>query len=228
MEYEIIEVEPEPRSTKQLATVNSADGLYRGALYDPAVNASAVQPSVRQRKFKQEYWDKNGLPAFFPGARKLRKAIKLERRQQKLGGTKKQRKAKKREEKANKAKSTKAEKCPKGTERHSETYSFRDTTLGYLGFSSYEEYRASDLWKNTKIAGFKYKGNTCCLCPSNANVLHHHSYELDVLNGTNLEPLFPMCNKCHQSLEFLNGKKRPLSAVQASFRIKLYKALKQQ
>ena len=101
---------------------------------------------------------------------------------------------------------------------HSETYEQRNETLARMGFSSYCEYRASDLWHSIRQRAFIVHGERCRLCRFQAHVIHHHSYAENVLRGHDLFSLFPLCNDCHSSIEFLNGRKLTLSQVQKRFR----------
>jgi hypothetical protein len=101
---------------------------------------------------------------------------------------------------------------------HSETYAQRDSVLVRMGYDSYAEYRASDLWHSIRQRAFIVHGERCRLCRFQAHVIHHHSYAENVLRGHDLFSLFPLCNDCHSSIEFLNGRKLTLAQVQKRFR----------
>lgn len=106
----------------------------------------------------------------------------------------------------------------KSLRAHSETYEQRNKTLARMGFDSYGEYRASELWHGIRQRAFIVHGENCRLCKFQAHVIHHHSYSENVLRGNDLFSLFPLCNDCHSDIEFMNGRKLPLSAVQKRFR----------
>jgi len=214
--YELIEVVTEKPSVK-LLTVQSADGLYRGALYNP-VKASA--PAVKQtpKQHNPLYRDQNGLPVMFPGARKIRKAILAAKRKEEglpQIPEKKPRKIRNRP------------KDPAGTGSRGETYLEKTSVLQWLNFADYSDYLDSELWKQIRESVFKIKGTTCCLCPCEATEIHHHSYGVEVMNGTDLNPLFPICRKCHHSIDMNRGRKRSLREVQEHFRSRLRKWNKQ-
>lgn len=96
-------------------------------------------------------------------------------------------------------------------------YAKRDELLRQMGFASYEAYLKSDLWQWIKDR-FKerWRGTDqwiCGLCGTTDNLLlHHRSYDLDVLCGTNTKHLLvPICPACHTKIEFdEQGKKRTL------------------
>lgn len=44
-------------------------------------------------------------------------------------------------------------------------------------------------------------------CTKTATQVHHSKYTKENLTGESLEFLHPVCHKCHESAEFLNGKK---------------------
>lgn len=99
-----------------------------------------------------------------------------------------------------------------------ETYQDRSVSLQSLGFDNYWTYLRSGLWKRIRTAGWCRHGKRCRLCPAKATVLHHNSYQLDVLSGDNLDELHPLCEDCHKGLEFdATGAKRTLDAVRWLF-----------
>lgn len=83
-----------------------------------------------------------------------------------------------------------------------ETYANRDALLHEMGFTSYAEYLASQLWSGIRTAAFQLHGAQCKLCKSRAVVIHHLSYNKSVLLGKDLNGLAPLCDKCHYKVEF--------------------------
>ena len=93
-------------------------------------------------------------------------------------------------------------------------YRRRNTELKRLGYSSYEEYLRSELWKTIRDRVFKKRGRHCTLCPSPADVVHHQTYSKRVLTGHKICDLLPMCRRCHSSVEYDDtGRKREIDAV---------------
>jgi len=105
-----------------------------------------------------------------------------------------------------------------GLDRNKENYAERLVALNRLGFKTYDEYRVSELWYGIRKKVIGSKGSRCSLCPNSYDCIHHHSYRRDVLSGKNIQPLFPLCNGCHERIEFADGRKRQLSEVQKVFR----------
>lgn len=86
-------------------------------------------------------------------------------------------------------------------------YQQRDIDLRVMGFGSYGEYRASDLWKGIRGQVFRRDRRECRCCRKKAEVVHHDSYAVPVLRGEDLLPLFAVCHKCHDRIEFHDGRK---------------------
>lgn len=103
-----------------------------------------------------------------------------------------------------------------------ESYEERGQILEMMGFASYEAYLASPLWWRIRAEGMKRNGGKCMICQADAVVLHHHSYRRPVLDGTNMDALFPLCDQCHENLEMDGERKIPLSMVQRELRRILY------
>jgi hypothetical protein len=92
-------------------------------------------------------------------------------------------------------------------------YRDRDKLLKEMGYKTYRDYLAGELWKTIKAAGFEKHGDTCRLCPKKAVALHHVSYCMDVLKGLDLSKLVPLCDDCHYAVEFWpSGRKRTFGA----------------
>ena len=91
-------------------------------------------------------------------------------------------------------------------------------SLRALGYSSYEEYLASKLWKRIRSRRFRFKGaRECRYCGKASEQLHHASYSIRTLAGKHLNALVPICKFCH---EFGSVKKgRVLSPKAATRRL---------
>lgn len=74
--------------------------------------------------------------------------------------------------------------------------------LARLGFRTYQHYLRSPLWKAVKAHVLRSKGDTCFLCPQKASTVHHRRYTGLTLIGEHLQYLDPICNGCHQMIEF--------------------------
>jgi len=105
------------------------------------------------------------------------------------------------------------------------TYHDRNVLLTRLGFTGYEEcsvydeYLQSSLWRKVRAAAWKKHGNICSLCRSTAVVLHHLDYSEQTLIGEDLDGLTPLCQRCHEKVEFtLTGEKRSLEEARNEYR----------
>lgn len=98
------------------------------------------------------------------------------------------------------------------------SYLSRNLTLELMGFSNYSDYLGSKRWAKIRKGVFAQKGTKCSLCPAKADQVHHNRYHLEDLLGRNLEHLHPICDDCHEHIEFGPGKvKRHLHEVRAVF-----------
>ena len=85
----------------------------------------------------------------------------------------------------------------------------REAVLARMGYRSYEEYRASYLWRKIKKRIFAQYDKRCFRCGGHATYVHHRSYTEAVLKGDDDEQLRPLCGGCHNIVEFDdNGKWR--------------------
>lgn len=84
----------------------------------------------------------------------------------------------------------------------------KQNPLRRLGFASYEEYLASDLWRTIRGRILERDGNLCQTCGKPAEVVHHKNYDRPVLEGKQDFQLVSLCHVCHESFEFnvVNGK----------------------
>jgi hypothetical protein len=81
----------------------------------------------------------------------------------------------------------------------------------------YENYLKSGLWASIRIRVMNRDGNRCRRCFSEANVVHHKSYEDDVMSGDNDAMLVSLCFNCHRFIEFDGDKK--LSLAEANIKL---------
>lgn len=82
-------------------------------------------------------------------------------------------------------------------------------TLTKLGFETYEEYLKSDLWRSIRSDAYMSRGRFCVICSDPAECIHHASYRRDVMDGSDIKPLYPLCHKCHKRIH----KKATLTAA---------------
>lgn len=113
----------------------------------------------------------------------------------------------------------------------SETYADRDKNLLYLGFTTYQQYLDSALWKviqskvfardswKCQARGCKHKRGKVGL---NA---HHVSYLLPVLLGIDPGALVTLCCYCHKKVEFDRGGNKLSLQHSQQKTIKLFRKL---
>lgn len=82
------------------------------------------------------------------------------------------------------------------------TYEARDRTLLAMGFSSYREYLASDLWAGIREQVRARCHYRCRMCKGRATQVHHLSYTRPVLEGKDPQQLIALCGRCHKKVEF--------------------------
>lgn len=98
-------------------------------------------------------------------------------------------------------------------------YSDRAKLCRDLGFKTYAEYLASDLWRTIRhrVLGASAK---CIRCGSAAVQVHHSAYTKQNLSGASVECLHSVCRACHQQSEVRpDGSKRTLDECNAELRI---------
>jgi hypothetical protein len=101
-----------------------------------------------------------------------------------------------------------------GSNRRDESQREYDAALARLGFRTLQEYRQSDLWRNTKQ---RYRSSTypqqCLICGATRFDLHHRSYAR--LGAEELFDLMPLCRWHHdQPHELLDAN--PLACIKDS------------
>lgn len=75
-----------------------------------------------------------------------------------------------------------------------------------MGFASYSDYLASDLWKRIRAKVFARKSKICTgRCGRKASQIHHGRYGKDELTGKDITHLYPVCGDCHRNSEYGAG-----------------------
>lgn len=98
-----------------------------------------------------------------------------------------------------------------------DTYDDRNYHLSQLGFADYLAYLESPLWKRIRASVWVAKGRNCYLCNSPAKAVHHYRYDRDTLAGNNLAYLFPLCEECHNVIEYDGHQKHTVRQAQQMF-----------
>lgn len=68
--------------------------------------------------------------------------------------------------------------------------------------TDYDEYLASDLWKTIRQRILERDRHTCGMCAGRAQIVHHKSYDRQVLDGLRDSDLIALCKPCHKEIEF--------------------------
>lgn len=100
---------------------------------------------------------------------------------------------------------------------HGYSYISRGFWLRQIGFGSYREYLESDLWRLVRARVYSVKGYKCYLCGAPAQAVHHNRYHRNDLLGRRLKFLSPVCNACHETIEFSHGTKLEVRQVAKRF-----------
>ena len=85
-------------------------------------------------------------------------------------------------------------------------YKRRAGAMKKTGYISYEQFLASDLWREIKNASAsEYKNSDiCCFCRSTERVvLHHKKYTKTNFTKAVMKNLIPVCSKCHYRIHCL-------------------------
>lgn len=72
----------------------------------------------------------------------------------------------------------------------------------------HHEYLKSDLWKTIKARVLARDGNVCLACDRPAVLVHHKSYDQQVLAGYRDDLLVSLCGDCHGKIEFDEAGKK--------------------
>lgn len=96
------------------------------------------------------------------------------------------------------------------------SYRERDDILREMGFSSYDEYTASDWWKIIREEVLKRDVYRCRVrrCSRTATLVQHFTYTRNTMIGSAPFNLISLCGKCHREMEFDGDHKRPLGETQ--------------
>lgn len=89
--------------------------------------------------------------------------------------------------------------------------------------TDYQLYLESALWKTIRQRVLDRDGNTCKRCGKGAQVVHHKSYDREVLDGFRDEALVSLCKRCHEEIEFTfdkNGGRAKNSLRQANAKLR--------
>lgn len=88
-------------------------------------------------------------------------------------------------------------------------YGERLRALHILGFNTYYDYLASQLWRDVRACLLRESNNECELCGAEATQVHHQRYTLDDMVGNRLDNLVTVCADCHRAVEYdARGVKR--------------------
>lgn len=84
-------------------------------------------------------------------------------------------------------------------------------TRGYarLGFKTYQHYLLSPLWNNIRNRILN-NSSQCHCCKDKPTQVHHSSYNINTMAGYHDECLYPICQKCHNFIEYTGTKKNSL------------------
>lgn len=88
-----------------------------------------------------------------------------------------------------------------GSQRFYGAYIKRNVRLRELGFASYADYLASDLWKSIRRRVFQRDNGRCYCCGGIASQAHHTNYKPGTLAGTSISGIRAICGTCHQWIE---------------------------
>lgn len=81
------------------------------------------------------------------------------------------------------------------------SYAARRAALTALGFASYRNYCASDLWASIKARVRARSGGDCERgCGKRARLVHHYSYDIETLRGDDIDLVAHVCGSCHISV----------------------------
>jgi 5-methylcytosine-specific restriction endonuclease McrA len=86
-------------------------------------------------------------------------------------------------------------------------YRRRAANLRRLGFASYAEYLASDLWAGIRRRVLDRDGFKCKRCGGRATQVHHKKYVTKALTGDTLGLLVSLCGPCHTFCEWDGDRK---------------------
>jgi hypothetical protein len=103
---------------------------------------------------------------------------------------------------------------PEDVRKH---YRERDKLIRSLGFPSYKAYLSSMFWRALRAEHLRIN-ESCVVCESPAEQVHHMSYTKAALDGTDPKQLASVCAGHHRAIEF-DGFGRKRSPRQAAKRL---------
>lgn len=78
----------------------------------------------------------------------------------------------------------------------------RERVLSALGFTTYNAYLLSPLWRSIRTRAMTRFRWRCRLCQDKATEVHHLDYLDSTMRGRNPGSLVPVCHGCHEWIEF--------------------------
>lgn len=89
--------------------------------------------------------------------------------------------------------------------------------------TDYQLYLESGLWKEIRSRILERDQGVCQMCKAGAEVVHHKSYDREVLDGKRDSDLISLCKSCHESIEFTfnNGSRAKNSLGKANKKLHL-------
>ena len=78
----------------------------------------------------------------------------------------------------------------------------RSEKLARMGFATYSDYLASDLWAAIRTRVLERDNCTCCVCKREAETVHHKKYDDATMDGRRIDTMVSLCNACHYAIEF--------------------------
>lgn len=98
-------------------------------------------------------------------------------------------------------------------------YSRRNRRIRELGLAqTYQEYLKFDIWLWIRRRVLDRDKRRCRLCDAKATEVHHTNYSRTTLIGQNLAALYAVCRKCHETVEFADGRKLNMQEMRAAMR----------
>lgn len=96
-----------------------------------------------------------------------------------------------------------------------------DTIVKFLGFDNYDKYLKSSFWKEIRSRILARDDHKCQCCGAKTDVVHHTSYDFEVMEGHRDKDLISVCNDCHYRMHFDENRNR-LTLEQANKRMKRF------
>lgn len=103
-------------------------------------------------------------------------------------------------------------------EQRRKIYRDRNALIREIGFKSYPDYLASELWRQIR-RDFLSDNPNCYACEGPATQVHHRKYSRPVLLGRRPRHLRAVCAECHRSAEFRSRDDEKLSTPQANTKL---------